>query len=353
MLDTRRLRVLCEVARNGSFSAAAAALGYTQPAVSRQVATLEAEVGATLVRRVPQGAVLTDAGRLLVERGEAILVSLDGAEAELRGLAGLEGGRLRLASFASAAASIVPIAIARFRERYGAVELHIIMSDPDESLARMRAGELELALSHDRLGPSADDPSAGRAGLSVADPSAGGAGLSVADPSAGEVRPSHGVGSGADCGPAGVELVHLFDDPMYVAMAAGHRLARVEKLGLTSFSAEPWMLATMNSCPDSRLFLRACHSAGFEPRIAFQNDDYSAILGFVAAGVGVALIPEMVTRGIRGDVVVRALEPAPPPRPILAMLPMGYRSPAAAAMLAVLQEVSEGWVAERRALTIA
>ncbi len=57
------------------------------------------------------------------------------------------------------------------------------------------------------------------------------------------------------------------------------------------------MLATTHSCPDARLFLRSCHAAGFEPRIAFQNDDYSAILGFVAAGVGVALIPDMVSRG--------------------------------------------------------
>ncbi|MGI8413820.1 MAG: LysR family transcriptional regulator [Solirubrobacteraceae bacterium] len=319
MLDTRRLRVLCEVARHGSFSAAASALGYTQPAVSRQIATLESELGTMLVRRVPQGAVLTDAGRLLVARGEAIFIHLDGAEAELRGLAGLEGGRLRLASFASAAGSIVPLAIARFRERYPAVELHIIMSDPDESVARMRAGELEMALSHDRLGAPGD---------MAGDADAGG-------------------------GPAGVELVHLFDDPMYVAMAAGHPLAEVDRLGLASFSAEPWMLATTHTCPDSRLFLRACHAAGFEPRIAFQNDDYSAILGFVAAGVGVAMIPEMVTRGIRGDVVVRPLHPAPPPRPILAVLPDGYRSPAAAAMLAVLQEVSKDWVAQRTDLTSA
>src|SRR6516165_565064 len=123
MLDTRRLRVLCEVAKSGSFSAAASALGYTQPAVSRQIATLEAEVGAVLVRRVPQGAVLTDAGRMLVERGEVILAQLGAIEAELRSFAGLEAGQLRMATFPSAAASIVPLAIARFRERHPAVDL--------------------------------------------------------------------------------------------------------------------------------------------------------------------------------------------------------------------------------------
>ena len=72
-----------------------------------------------------------------------------------------------------------------------------------------------------------------------------------------------------------------------------------------------------STCPDSRLLLRACHEAGFEPQIAFQNDDYQAILGFVAAGVGVALIPDMVARGVRDDVVMRELEPpaAAPPDP--------------------------------------
>ena len=318
MLDVRRLRVLCEVARQGSFSGAAAALGYTQPAVSRQVALLEAEVGAILVRRVPQGAILTDAGRLVVERGESVLARLSDIEDELKALAGLEGGRLRVASFASAAAAIVPPAIAEFRERYPAVELIITMADPLDSLPRLRAGELDLALSH--------DPSCGT------------------DPGAGAVSVN---GSEAD---AGLRLVHLFDDPMYVAMPAGHHLATASPLRLADFAEEPWMLATTQTCPDSRLFLRACHEAGFEPRIAFQNDDYPAILGFVAAGVGVALVPDMVTRRVRDDVVVRSLEPAPPPRPIMAVLPAGYVSPAAAAMTEVLRDVSEAWVSDRPAL---
>lgn len=145
----------------------------------------------------------------------------------------------------------------------------------------------------------------------------------------------------------GIEFVHLFDDPMYVAMLAGHRLADAATLELRDFATEPWMLATTQTCPDSRLFLRACHAAGFEPQIAFENGDYPAILGFVAAGVGVALIPDMVARGVRDDVVVRELDPPPAARPILAALPSGYRSAAVEAMLDVLHEVSEEWVAER------
>ncbi len=312
MLDTRRLRVLCEVAKHGSFSAAAAELGYTQPAVSRQIATLEAEAGTILVLRVPQGAVLTDAGQLLVKRAEAILSSLVDVETELRALAGLEGGRLRLASFASAAASILPLAIARFRERFPAVELTIAMADPIDSLPQLRAGELDLALSHEALSARLD-------------------------PDGMELR-------------GAIDQIHLFDDPMYVAMPPEHPLAGEEDLGLERFADQPWMLATTKTCPDSRLFLRACHEAGFEPQIAFQNDDYPAILGFVAAGVGVALIPDMVCRGIRDDVVVRELNPPPPDRPIMAALSAGYRSPAAAAMLTILREISDEWVAERPAL---
>jgi molybdate transport repressor ModE-like protein len=310
MLDSRRLKVLCEVARTGSFSAAAENLGYTQPAVSRQISTLEAEVGMLLVRRVPHGAVLTDAGQALVRRAELILAQMQDAEAELRALAGLEGGRLRLASFASAAASIVPPAVARFRDLYPAVEFSMVMADPGESIPLLRAGEIDLALAHDRWIAVADEPDA--------------------------------VG--------GVEYVHLFDDPMYVALPVGHPLSDHFPLRLADFAGDPWMLATTNTCPDSKLFLRACHEAGFEPRIALQNDDYPAILGFVAAGVGVALIPDMVTRGIRDDVVVRHLEPAAPSRPICAVVPIGYRSPAVAAMLDVLLEVGEEWLSARELL---
>jgi DNA-binding transcriptional LysR family regulator len=330
MLDSRRLRVLCEVARTGSFSAAAESLGYTQPAISRQIATLEVEVGATLIRRVPKGAVLTDAGRLLVDRAETILARLDDVENELRALAGLQGGRLRVATFASAASSVVPVAIAAFRERHPGVELSVVMADPVDSIPRLRAGELDLALSHDAMG----DPGQENGSVSAA----------VGRPSV----DGDGVNGGA---PAGIEFVHLFDDPMYVAMRAGHPLADSPSLRLADFATEPWMLATTHTCPDSRLFLRACHAAGFEPKIAFQNDDYPAILGFVAAGVGVAMIPDMVARSVRDDVVVRDLDPPAPPRPILATVPHGYRSPAVSAMLAVLEEVSGEWVASRPPLS--
>src|SRR5215210_2454711 len=118
MLDVRRLRVLREVARQGSFSAAAEALTFTQSAISQHVAALEREAGASLVERGPRGVRLTDAGRALVDHADAILARLDDAEQELAAIAGLRGGRLRLASFPSAGATIMPKALAEFHRRH-------------------------------------------------------------------------------------------------------------------------------------------------------------------------------------------------------------------------------------------
>src|SRR5918995_188082 len=123
MLDVRRLRVLREVAACGSFSAAADSLAYTQSAVSQQIAALEREAGTTLVERSARGVRLTDAGRTLVEHADVILARLADAEAELEAIAGLRGGRLRLAAFPSAGSTIAPAAIARFRAQHPDVDI--------------------------------------------------------------------------------------------------------------------------------------------------------------------------------------------------------------------------------------
>jgi len=297
MLNVGRLQVLRAVARYGSFSAAADALGYTQPAVSRQVATLEAETGTVLVTRAADGARLTDAGAVLVRHADLVVAQLEDAEAELRAVIGLEGGRLRLATFSSAAASIVPLAIARFRDVYPGVELIVEMLEPEDAIPRLRCGELDIALTND----------------------------------------------GDAAAEAALERVHLFDDPMYVAIPPGHRLAEREKVRLRDLADEPWMLGTTTTCPDARMFRQACAAAGFEPTIAFENDDYHAILGFVAAGVGVALIPDLAARSARPDVIIRSLGARAPVRKIVAALPAGYRAPAAEAMVEVLLAVGAEW----------
>jgi molybdenum-dependent DNA-binding transcriptional regulator ModE len=128
MLDVRRMKVLREVAVRGSFSAAADALSFTQSAVSQQVAALEREAGAVLVERSARGVRLTEAGEAVVRHADAILARLSEAEAELEAIAGLRGGRLRMAAFESAGGTIVPLAIANFTKRHPAVELSLALA---------------------------------------------------------------------------------------------------------------------------------------------------------------------------------------------------------------------------------
>ena len=145
MLDVRRMRVLREVAAKGSFSAAAESLAYTQSAVSQQIAALEREAGTTLVERSARGVRLTDAGRALVEHADAILARLADAEAELEAISGLRGGRLRVAAFPSAGASIVPEAVARFRAAHPDSRAHARARRARGRRSMLRAGEADVA----------------------------------------------------------------------------------------------------------------------------------------------------------------------------------------------------------------
>lgn len=297
MLDVRRLRVLREVSRRGSFSGAAAALGYTQPAISRQIALLERETGTMLVQRRTGGVRLTDAGEVLVGHAEVILGRLREAEEQLHELLGLRAGRLRMSTLTSAAATIVPVALAQFRERLPDVELSVSMSDPYGVLPMLRSGDVDLALCNDESHLDLPD----------------------------------------------VDGIVLFEEPLRIALPRHHRLAGRKRLNLAELAEERWMLGTAHACPDAGRFVRACHAAGFEPQIAFHNDDYTAVLGFVAAGVGLAPVPDMVARSAPADVRICSLHGVRVTRPICALMPAGYHSRPTHAMLEILKEVSQAW----------
>jgi DNA-binding transcriptional LysR family regulator len=310
MLDVKRLRVLREVAAKGSFSAAAESLAYTQSAVSQQIAALEREAGTRLVDRSARGVRLTEAGSALVRHAEVILARLNDAEAELEAIAGLRGGRVRLVSFASAGATLMPRAIALFRERHPGVELSLEPGEQDEAIAMLKAGEADIALTIDAEF------------------------CSIADD--------------------GIELLHVLDDPMYVVLPREHPLAAKPRIRLEELRDDAWLGGSSTGCPDTLILLRACNAAGFEPRIAFHSDDYLAIQGFVAAGVGVSLIPDLALLAVRDDVAIRALKSSPPVRRIqAATLRDGYRSPAIEAMLDTLCEVGREFRAQRQELALA
>jgi DNA-binding transcriptional LysR family regulator len=288
MLDPRRLEVLRAVAEHGSFSAAAEALSFTQPAVSRQIATLEREAGTQLLQRMPRGIRLTEAGRILLGHTEAILGRMAAAQTQIDAVARLEAGRLRIGSFSTANATVVPRAIARFSREHPEVELSLSESVSSQLIPKLRAGELDLGLA--------------------------------TDPSAHELED--------------LDVIDLVEDPMLVALPHGHRLAHKPRLRLRDLRDETWIEGERPDC--GRPLFRACAIAGFEPRIRFGAEQWLGKQGLVAAGVGVTLIPGLAVAGVRDDIVLRSLADGPTRR-VVALLPEGYRAPAAEPFVDVLR----------------
>jgi molybdate transport repressor ModE-like protein len=298
MLDARRLRVLLEVARTGSLAAAAGQLGYTASAVSQQLRALERELGTPVIERRGRGVALTQPGVALVAHAQRIVDALGAAEAEVEAIAGLRAGVLRLGWFSTAGAVLVPRAIARFRERHPGVELVLEEADPDECARRLLEGELDLAVVYEfRLDPPL---------------------------------------------PAELRLSPLLEDRLHVALPAGHRLAQRRRIRMAELADETWIQGVRHGSTVATL-PAACREAGFEPRIALQTDNPMAWQGLVAAGVGVAVVPQLVLPSSRTDIAVRELDaPSLVRRVAVAMPPGRYRSPAADAMAGVLAEVAAG-----------
>ena len=296
MLDVKRLTILREVSQRGSFSAAADSLYLSQSAVSQQIATLEREVGMKLLDRTREGPKLTNAGRVLASHAEAAIARLEEAERELAAIAGLEGGELRLASFPSASATVLTEAVSVFHRRHPAVRLSVTDAEPEESLPRLRGGELDLALTFDYpLAPAVEERD--------------------------------------------LERTLLLTESMHVALPKGHPLAKLQVVPLAELADLEWL---GGSCPSScgEVIVRACRDAGFEPRIGFQSDDYHVMQGFIAAGLGVTLLPDLALSTLRADLVVRPTDPPAPKRNVWAAVRAeGARSPASGEMLSILTEV--------------
>jgi DNA-binding transcriptional LysR family regulator len=274
MDDLRLLKVLREVALRGSFSAAAEALSYSQPAVSQQIARLEAQTGVKLLERQPKGIKLTSAGEALVRHTERILAQLAEAQAELSEIASSARGRLRIASFATAAGTIVPMAVSEFRRLRPGVHVELHLMDPPQSIPALRRGDFDLVITEE-------------GGFEV-------------DP---------------DLSGLGVE--RLMDDVLYAALPVDHPLATRRAIAISDLVHDDFMLVGLKgTCQDSNIVLRACAQAGFEPTIAYVSDDYFAIQGLVASGMGVALVPGLALVSTREDVAVRALRGRPPYRRI-------------------------------------
>jgi DNA-binding transcriptional LysR family regulator len=298
MLDLKLLQSFREVAVRGSFSAAAEALNFTQPAVSQHVARLERALGAPLLVRDSRGVTLTPAGEAMLRHAEEILGGVRRAEAEVRALAGSARPVVRLGAFQTAAAALVASAFREVRAAHPGVELQLHAIEPEPGVAKVAAGDLDVAMAME-----SDLMAAPRA--------------------------------------PGVELRHVYDDPMLVALPQGHPLARRPSIPLEELRDEPWLLTEVGgSCSDSNIVLRACRDAGFAPRIEFASEDYAALQGMAASGMGVALVPSLATATARPDVVVRPIRGHAPKRRILAAVRAGEENEVVEALVEALRNAS-------------
>jgi len=276
MLDLKLLETFREVATRGSFSAAAEALSFTQPAVSQHIARLEKQLGTKLLVREPRGLSLTEAGTAMLHHSEALLDSARRAEDDVRAHGGVHVPSVRLAAFPSAAAGLVPMAFRELRAAQPSLRLKLRILEPRPALDELSGRRIDLGLVID----------------------------TDLDP-----VPT----------PDGVALIPVHEDPMLVALPAGHRLARRAAIDLAELSEEEWLLPEDGgTCPDSSVILRACDAAGFTPNVHFQSEDYQALQGLTASGMGVALIPSLAALSLRSDIVLRPVAGEVPTRRILA-----------------------------------
>lgn len=269
MFDVAGLRVMRAIAAEGSFTAAARSLGYTQPAVSQMVRRLEERTGTVLVERNGRSVRLTEAGSILARHAVSVLAALDNAESEVAAIAGLESGRVRLMAFPSSSATLVPSALAKVKAAHPGVTVQFSEGEPPQSLAALRAGLCDLAVAF-----TYDGTDAGRGEDDL----------------------------------EGLEVIDVLTDPVTIALPVDHPLADREVIRLSDLSDEHWIAG----CPRCRgHLLELCDQSGFRPEVSFETEDYVAVLGLVAAGLGVALVPRLILASVtHPGVRTLPLEPA-------------------------------------------
>lgn len=252
-MDAKRLLVFGTVARTGSLAAAARELGWTQPAVSQHVRALEREVRVPLVVRGTRGVVVTEAGGLLLAHADALAARLRAADAEMAALADSTAGSVRLATFPTAGATLVPAALQAMEERSPGLEVRLVDAEPPQALELLERGEVDAALVF-----RYDDEAA----------------------------------------PAGRSLVHhpLGDDVLRLVLPATHPLAGRSRLTLADLADERWVGGCVQC---SEHLLRVCARSGFSPDVRHSTDDYVIVQSLVAQGLAVALLPGLALRSVR------------------------------------------------------
>lgn len=249
--DVQALRVVRAIADEGSITAAAASLGYSQPALSQQMKRLEQRLGVPVIERVGRSVRLTEAGRVLARHAPAVTTALDAAAGELAELRGLRAGRMRLVAFPSASPTVVPRLLSDLAEHHPGITITYVEAEPPEAVEAVREDRADIALTFSYPGDRDDPHGSSARGLAV-----------------------RAVGS----------------DDLLAVLPEGHPAAAGERVEVAELADEKWIAG----CPRCRgHLLELCGRAGFEPRIGFETDNFVAVEGLVAQGIGVATLPRM------------------------------------------------------------
>ena len=300
MYDPTRLAALVAVAEAGSITRAAERLGYSPPALSQQLAKLERETGATLLVRSHRGARLTDAGELLVARARRVLDEMEQARHELARLTGLSGGTLRLGTFQTAGTHLLPPVLSAFRRAHPDVELSVANYEPPDGVTAVAAGEVDLALTHT---------------YEPADP------VSL---------------------PASVRAEPVLVEELVLVTAPGHVLADgAARLPLAGLAGQP-LISMAPDHPPRQGVEAALARAGATPAVRVESPVYALVCALVSAGLGVAVVPEMVARTTATPVGMRLLEPGDLRRTISVVHRTDRPAPAAEAFRALLRRAQIG-----------
>lgn len=251
MLAPNQLLTLRTVLATGSFAATASELNYTASAVSQQIAALERATGLVLFERSPHSVRPTEHARLLADRAGELLALWDGLDREVDAIARGELGRLRIGSFPTASARLLPAALAQLVASRPAADLEVDEGELDALLPRLLDGELDLALAYRYQAVPAGWPNR-------------------------------------------LVETRLLRERLYLLVPDGHPLAAsgsdAAEARLTGLADSRWV-APLAGSPGALNLERLAARAGFSPRIGFRSNDYSVVHGLVAAGLGVALVP--------------------------------------------------------------
>lgn len=259
-MEIHQLRYFCATARAGNFTRAAEQEHVAQPSLSQQIMKLEEELGARLFDRLGRRARLTQFGEAFLPRAQAILREVGEARCQIQEMAGTEAGRIVLGAIATIAPYLLPAALSSFCRTYPDIQLRMVEDLTAALIAKLREGSLDLALAAYPV-------------------------------------PGH-------------DLVYeeLLCEPLFAAVPAKHRMASRKNISLKDIEDDPFLLLKEGHC-FRETTISACRRARFRPNVIFESGQFATILGMVASGIGVSVIPAMALNQTHGCKFIRLTDP--------------------------------------------